>query len=193
MDPRDSSALGDFVAALRRAALRYAVGGSVASSYFGEPRSTHDVDVLIELAPVDVEPLVRELKHDFLVDREHFEDALARGTNLNAIHARTFTRIHVYLARDDVLDRAQLELGIPAPLREGSEEQIQVTSPVVLVLRKLDWFRRGNAISERQWKDVVAILKRQRVQLDRGLLDELAARTGLAHLLHHAIEDAGAA
>jgi len=193
MESRDARALSEFAAALERAGVRYAVGGSIASSYFGEPRSTLDVDILIELEPTRIPELVRELSRDFLVTEDDIRDAILRRTNFNAIHARAFTRMDVYIAGDSELDRAQLERRVEQPLHEHTSETIQVTAPEVLVLRKLDWFRKGQLLSDRQWLDVLGVLKKQAHHLDLAYMRDLASQTGLDYLLRRALDDAGLA
>lgn len=189
METRDARALAEFAQAVERAGLRYVVGGSVAAGFFGEPRSTLDIDILIEAAAHDTERLVATLDPQFLVARDALHDALERRTGFNAYHRTAFTKFDVYVASADALDRAQLEHRRPKPLFDGSAEFVHVTSAELIVLRKLAWFRLGNLSSERQWRDVLGVLKHQRGRLDRALMDELASKTGLSYLLRRALEE----
>jgi len=58
------------------------------------------------------------------------------------------------------------------------------------VLRKLEWFRRGGEVSDRQWRDVVGILRAQGARLDRPDLTRWAERLGVVDLLTHALDEA---
>ena len=67
----------------QRCGLRYSVGGSLASTLQGEPRSTLDVDVLVELPADRVDALVRDLGADFFVDHDSVARAVRQGTSVN--------------------------------------------------------------------------------------------------------------
>jgi len=191
MELRDARSLGEFARAVDTAGLRYVVGGSVAAGYYGEPRATLDVDVLVEAGASDASRLATSLQAEFLVTADAVRDAVEHGSSFNAFNRSAFTKIDVYVAGDGELDRAQLASRRAQPLFEGSETLIWVTSPEILVLRKLDWFRRGRMMSERQWLDVLGILKQQRERLDRRVMDDSARRVGLEYLLRRATDDAG--
>ena len=60
-----------------------------------------------------------------------------------------------------------------------------------IILQKLHWFQLGNRVSERQWDDVLGVLKVQRKRLDFDYLKDWASRTGVEDLLRQAYEDAG--
>ena len=59
------------------------------------------------------------------------------------------------------------------------------------MLAKLQWYRDGGGVSDRQWNDVLGVLKVQGATLDRAYLEEWARELGLTDLLRRALEDAG--
>ncbi len=189
MEIRDARALSDFARAVESVGLRYVVGGSIAAGYFGEPRATLDIDVLIEVHVNDLDRLTAAFAEHFLMTRDALCDAFEKHIAFNAYHRASFTKFDVYVAVDDSLDRAQLERRQPKLLLEGSDEVVYVTSAEVIVLRKLAWFRRSNLTSELQWRDVLGVIKQQGSRLDRNLMVELAAATGLTYLLRRAFEE----
>lgn len=65
-----------------------------------------------------------------------------------------------------------------------------VDTPENVVLRKLEWFRRGGGVSERQWRDVVGVLRAQKGRLDEGYLEDWASRLGVGSLLRQASSEA---
>lgn len=74
----------------------------------------------------------------------------------------------------------------------GAPRGIWVTSAEDQVLRKLDWYRQGERVSDRQWRDVVGILRVHRGSIDRAYLATLAQRLGLATDLDEALRQAEA-
>ena len=67
---------------LENLGVAYLVGGSLASSLYGQPRSTQDVDVVADLRPEHVAPLVAALSDDFYLDEPAIRDAVERRSTL---------------------------------------------------------------------------------------------------------------
>ena len=74
---------------------------------------------------------------------------------------------------------------------ERDSKPVFVTSPEVIVLRKVDWYRRGGGASEHQWRDVLGVLKVQGSRLDTTYLRDMARELGLDALLERALAEAG--
>ncbi len=186
MTPQPLAALEQLVHALERLGVAYAVGGSVAAGAWGEPRATNDVDLLAALGEEHVKPLAAALSGGFYVDEDLVRQAVASHTAFNVIHLASYLKIDVFVEGEDVLDVEQLERSVERPLAPGSSREYRVTSPEVIVVRKLDWYRLGGESSERQWRDVLAILRLRSDSLDQGLLASLASAKGLGDLLERA-------
>jgi hypothetical protein len=163
--------------------IPFVVGGSLASGSWGEPRSTHDVDVLIRLDGDRVELLVSELRPSFYVDLESVRDAVREARAFNVIHLGRYQKIDLFVAGPDALDVAQLESPIHKQIAPDLVRRFPVTAPELIVLRKLDGYCKGGMASERQWRDVLAVLRVQSGRLDAQLMDRLAGRSGLTKLL----------
>ena len=185
------SALLTVVDAFDTLGIQYAVGGSVASSIFGEPRSTADVDVLVALFAHHVEPLIARWNAGFYVDESAVREALRTRSSFNVVHLETMDKIDVFVAGNDLLDREQMSRRRAVQLDSEPERTIYVTAPENIVLRKLDWYRISGGVSDRQWRDVVGVIKMQGASLDRDYLDEIAVETGLTELLTRALGEAG--
>ena len=175
--------------ALDAAGATYLVGGSLASSLQGIPRSTQDVDLLAGLAAAGVEAFVRALGDDFYADLERIHDGVARRASFNVIDLRNGFKADVYLATDDSFVRSQLERRQRVELRPGLVLPFATAEDVVL--QKLRWYRLGSGVSERQWLDALGVLKVQGGRLDRAYLDRWAANLDLTDLLTRALEAAG--
>ena len=182
-------ALGPVLGALRALGVRHYVGGSIASSAHGVPRASIDADVVAELLPRHADPLAVTLGESYYVSAERVRDAVHRRGSFNVIHLETMVKVDVFVSRDRPFDRRAFDRARAAILEGGSE--IPVSSPEDTVLAKLEWFRRGGEVSERQWADVVGVL-RAGGPLDEAHLREGAAELGVADLLARAIEEAKA-
>ncbi len=183
-------ALSLLVERLEQLSIPYVVGGSIASSTHGEPRATRDIDVLVALDEEAIAPLVAALGADFYVDAASVHEARRLGRSFNVIHLHFFQKIDVFVAGDDLLDREQLARRVVAR-PEPETRPVFVTSPELIVLRKLDWYRRGGEASARQWRDVLGVLKVQGPRLDRAYVRRMARELGLADTLELALAESG--
>ncbi len=163
-------------------AIPYALGGSVASSLFGEPRSTVDVDVAIDLAVESEDRLLESLQGEFYVPLDSARLAIRTRSSFNVLGAEAAAKVDVFVLGDGLLDRMQIERRVWVPLF-GEGSGVWVTSPEDQVLRKLDWFRLGGRVSDRQWRDVVGLLTIQANSLDFEYMRSCASELGLTELL----------
>ncbi len=166
--------------------IPYAVGGSMASSLFGEPRMTVDVDIAIRLASSREAGLLERTEAEFYVPREAARLAMRTHASFNLLDLPSALKVDLFVLGDGLLDRLQIDRRIRVTLPEPDFE-IWVTSPEVQVLRKLDWYLQSD--SDRQWRDVVGIL-RTTGSMDTDFLREIAGEVGLEDLLADALDEA---
>lgn len=169
---------------LDRMGVTYTIGGSIAASFAGEPRASIDVDIVAALAETDVPSLVAALEHDFYVDAHALARAVRSHGSTNLIHDATQLKIDIFIAGGTPLDMQQLARRRRVDLDAGS---IYVHPPEDILLQKLRWFRRGGETSDRQWRDILAIVRTQGERLDRVYLAEHAPTLGVADLLAQAL------
>lgn len=181
--------LGLFVRALEALEIPYFVGGSFASSFHGLPRSTQDADLVADLALEHVSPLIAHLGKGFYLDDERLSSAIRTRSSFNALHLPTMFKIDVFLLSDDPLARQEMERRQRHHLGEGVDAYF--ASAEDTVLQKLRWYQLGNRVSERQWNDLLGVLRVQGDRLDRGYLDWGAGHLGVEELLAEALEAAG--
>jgi hypothetical protein len=186
------AALAPVVAALEGAGAAYRIGGSVASSALGVPRSTLDVDVVTDLGPEQVAGFASALEADYYVDADMIRDAIARRACFNLIHLATMLKIDVFIVGLRPFDRVAFARRVDRPLGEEPDARtFALRSPEDVILKKLEGYRIGGEVSERQWTDAVGVLKIQGGRLDLDYLRRWAADLGVADLLAKALAHAG--
>lgn len=165
--------------------VEWVLGGSLASSIVGEPRSTLDIDLAVALQGSDVAPLMAAVRDDYYVSEEMVLEAVEHGSSFNLLHYETAIKIDVFVLTDDPLDQRQLSGRQAVEVDAG--HRVWIGSPIDQVLRKLRWFRSGGEVSDRQWRDVLAILTVQAHRIDRDELRAAAEQLGLGDLVTRAI------
>lgn len=177
--------------ALERLDVDYAIGGSFASSIYGEMRATQDVDVIARLRPFHVFPLLRMISPVFYVDGEAVRSAIERNRSFNAIHTEWAEKIDVFVPADSRWTEYQLRRREPKVVDAETGRRAYFVSAEDVVLSKLSWFRRGGEVSEQQWRDVQGVLRLRGTELQFDYMGERAAELGITDLLARARTEAG--
>lgn len=186
----------DLIAALRPVAeafdalgVRYFLGGSIASSAHGVARASLDADVIAELDPSHIERLAHHLREAYYVPIEQMLTAAAERRSFNLIHLATMFKIDVFVSKNRPFDRSAAARARPQAIGDRTNRQFFVASAEDTVVAKLEWFRSGGETSERQWWDIVGVL-RVGGAADHVYLRRWAADLGVGDLLERAIVDA---
>ncbi len=185
------AALMPVIEALGALGVRCYVGGSVASSIHGVPRASIDADVVAELGPDHVAPLAARLRPSFYLDESRMRDAVERRRSFNLIHLATMFKIDLFVSKGRPFDREALTRARFEALGDAPDApRAPIASPEDTLLAKLEWFRLGGESSERQWADIVGLLRARAQQLDHGHLGVWANALGVADLLERATREA---
>lgn len=171
--------------------IEYVVTGSVASGFVGEQRLTHDVDVLVEIPADAEEPLLKALAGDFYVPEAFARTALRSRSMFNVLHLASHLKVDLIPAKDDRLTREQFATRTRVRYEGAAPLDTYIAAPEVIVLSKLDWFRRGSGASDQQWRDIKGVLKVQGPRLNLAYLRQLAEETGLTELVARALTESG--
>ena len=163
--------------------IPYFVGGSIASSIYGEPRATQDVDMIAELKARHVRPLIAATQNAFYIAEEDVFHAVSRFRSFNVLHLETMTKVDIFVLGTDALDREEMRRRQP---RFVAGTRLVVATPEDIALQKLIWFRKGGGVSDRQWRDVLGVLKVQAERLDWDYLKHWAESLNLSDLLQRA-------
>jgi hypothetical protein len=173
--------------AFEQLGVRYAVGGSLSSSLHGVMRSTLDVDIIADLQPEHIQPLASLLSPEFYVDNEMMRTAIETHGSFNLVHYETAFKVDVFIPKLRPFDRNQLERRTPATVTTDPERSLYVTSPEDVILSKLEWYRMGGEVSDRQWRDVLGVLKTRAGGIDLDYLRHWAEELRVSDLLERAL------
>ena len=164
----------------------WVTGGSLASSVHGEPRATQDVDMVVDLRARHVKPLWEALRRDYYADADEMHAAVKGATSFNAVHYDSAIKVDFFIAGDDAFEAERLANRQRVELPAGV---LYVDTAEHALLRKLEWYRRGGEVSERQWRDVQAITRIQGARLDHDRLRLWAERLGVTDLLQRVLSE----
>ena len=167
------AAIMPVIQALEELGVPYHIGGSVASSIYGILRATIDADLIADLHLEHVRPLVLQLQTDYYIDEDMIRDAIKRRSSFNVIHLDTMLKVDVYIPKSRSFDQEELLRVHQEVLLEGTRP-LNVASPEGTILNKLEWYRMGGEVSDRQWNDILGVLKVQGTHLDMAYLQRWA-------------------
>lgn len=185
------AAVGPVLDVLREIGVRHYVGGSIASSAHGVARASVDADVVAELRPEHADRLASALRGDYYVPEARVRDGIARRASFNVIHLETMLKVDVFVSKDRPFDRRAMDRARPSAPETGEGRPLPLASAEDTVLAKLEWFRRGGEASERQWADVLGVLRASGESLDRRYLEDGARELTVPDLLARALAEAG--
>ncbi len=170
--------------------IPYLIGGSLASTLYGMIRTTQDSDIVAEMRPKHLKPFVQALEKDFYVDEEMIADSIQHKSSFNIIHRESMFKVDVFIPQE----RPFLQSQFARVQRQSFDFETKVSanfcSPEDTILAKMEWYRLGGEVSERQWRDILGILKTRTGMLDLVYLKKWAGELSIGDLLERAIEEA---
>ena len=169
--------------------IPYCISGSVASSAKGIPRTTIDVDIVTIIPPGLVSALEKKLANTYYISKEAVIDAIKNQSSFNLIHLETLIKVDVYMMKTNAYDIVAFSRKSTDSINnEHPEEQFYMASSEDIILSKLNWYKMGFEVSERQWDDIIGVLKIQKDSLDFDYLQKWAANLKITDLLTKAYQ-----
>jgi hypothetical protein len=172
---------------LDRLVISYAIGGSVASSAHGLARATNDADLLADIRSENVKDFVEALENEFYVAEESIIDAIESRSSFNLIDYTTGFKIDVFIPKDRDFDRQQLANRVLVVIPTLSDKAYFMSAEDT-VLAKLEWYKAGDEISDRQWLDILGVIKLQAGKLNIEYMRDMAKNLGVLNLLDRALK-----
>ena len=164
---------------LERLGLSYALVGSFASGVYGEPRFTHDIDIVLELDASDITRFCQCFPSpDFYVSEIAVREAVRRLSPFNVIHPASGNKVDFILNRQDAWGRSQLARRQPIQL--FADRRGYVASPEDVILGKMVYYAEGG--SEKHLRDITGILRISGETVDREYIADFARRLSLSEI-----------
>ncbi|MGA1368082.1 MAG: hypothetical protein ACO394_06145 [Blastocatellia bacterium] len=170
----------------------YFIGGSIASSAHGIPRATTDIDLVAALTEDLVKPLGEKLSKSYSIEEAAVRRAVANLGSFNVIHLATMLKLDIFVRGSGEYEIEEARRAARIPFDDALEgRQFPVASAEDMIIVKLDWFRSGGEVSERQWSDITGLIKVRAQTLDWDYLWRWTGRKGTHHLLAKAVTETG--
>jgi hypothetical protein len=187
----DLDVVADALSRFHALGLQPLIGGSFASSAWGRPRQTHDLDIAIHLREEHVEDLIRAFKDDYMVGRSELESAVKDPTWPNGfqlLHYESTFKIDVFQSEDREYDRLVAQRSREIEISPGVLARYVAAEDIVLM--KLRRYELGSRVSDRQWNDLVQVIEIQGDAFDRDYLLHWADHFGVRELAEEALSEA---
>lgn len=169
--------------------VAYLIGGSLASTLHGMVRTTQDSDVIAEMRPEHLQPFILALQDEFYLDEEMIAEAIQHNSSFNIIHRETMFKVDVFIPRPRPFLQAQLDRAQRQTFSFETEISAKFAGPEDTILAKLEWYRMGGEVSDRQWRDILGVLKTRAGELDLEYLRKWAAELHVSDLLERALKE----
>ncbi len=173
----------EVLAVFESLAIPYVLGGSFASSFHGTPRQTRDADISVDPFPGQVEEVVASFGPDYYLDAGAIRQAHQARSCFNIINTTSGFKVDVFIKKDRPFDQSLMQRRIAVPFPDIPDREIDLATAEDTILLKLEWYRLGGETSDRQWSDILGVLRVQGDRLDDAYLDHWAAELKVADLL----------
>lgn len=169
--------------------IRYLIGGSLASSLYGIPRATQDVDIVAEIKYGDIPAIVNALQDSFYIDADMIREAIRYQRTFNIIHLGTMFKVDIFILKADSISQEEMSRRERYQISNDPESSLYLTSAEDIILHKLLWYQLSDKIYERQWTDVLGVIQVQYQNLDYSYLEQKAFQLNILPLLKKALAE----
>jgi hypothetical protein len=164
---------------LSGAGIPFMLVGSVAASYHGHPRSTFDIDAVVDADQETLFRFARSLGEGYYVSEESIREAVRSRIAFNVIDEASGYKADLIVRKDRPFSRMEFDRRMRVIILD---EIVEMATPEDVILSKLEWSKLGS--SERQWEDALQVARIQKEHLDLAYLEKWAVELGVADLWH---------
>jgi len=156
--------------------LRYLVTGSVVTIFFGEPRFTNDIDIVVDLPLEQIEAFCRAFpSSEFYVSEEAAREAVAGCGQFNIIHPTSGLKVDVIIPSDTPFNRSRFARG--TRVRPDEDYDACFASVEDVIIKKMEYYREGG--SEKHLRDITGVLRISGDRVDGAYIADWASQLGL--------------
>jgi hypothetical protein len=166
---------------LEKLGINYMLTGSMALVHYAMPRTTTDIDVVIELSLPDAEKFIKEFENDFYVPQNRVKDAIYRNFMFNILNQETIIKIDCVMLKTD--EFSQNAFARRQRVRYTEDFEVWIIGKEDLILSKMNWAKRSR--SEMQMRDVASILRNG---YDKDYVDFWAEKLGVEDILQECLQ-----
>jgi len=151
-----------------------------------------DVDIVADISRAQVSPLVEFLRDEYYVEEQMIKGAVSRVSSFNLIHLETMMKVDVFIQEKDAYHQSAIVWKLKDRLAEDDHDSVvYLSSPEDIILSKLSWYEQGGRVSERQWIDVLGVIKVKSDSLSTEYLIKWSHNLGVYDLLRQAFAESG--
>ncbi|MEQ1759785.1 MAG: hypothetical protein ABL986_15830 [Vicinamibacterales bacterium] len=173
------------VSILERLHIRYFVTGSTVTIFYGEPRFTNDIDVVVDLSADTVVEFCRQFpEDDFYVSAEAAMDAVHRHSMFNIIQPRSGLKVDVIVPAPSAFNRERFARA--RRVRAGEDWDASFSSPEDAILKKMEFHREGG--SDKHLRDIASVLRTSGDEIDTAYIERWAGTLGLTDVWRAILE-----
>lgn len=166
--------------------IAHLIVGSLSVNYYGQPRSTNDVDLVIDASPSELESFLTACAGDFETDSQYLFETITGTTRLVLTHRSTRFKVELFLLSDDPFALLRFSRRIPI---EYYGVHTFIPSKEDVVIQKLRWLARGKRAKDRD--DARMVLAVTGNQLDMEYIRSWTERHGSTRLLDDLLSEIG--
>lgn len=163
---------------LEKLGIAYMLTGSMALVYYAMPRTTVDIDIVIEFSIGDADRFIKEFEPDYYIPHGRIRDAIYRHKMFNILHQKTIIKVDCIISKNDEFQ--QKAFSRRKKINYAGFD-VWIISREDLILSKLNWAK--NTRSEIQLRDVANILRNG---YDENYVESWAKKLNLKDLLEEA-------
>ncbi|MGK7946451.1 MAG: hypothetical protein AB4058_18480 [Microcystaceae cyanobacterium] len=175
---------------LEKLEISYLVGGSLASTLFGEPRSTQDIDFIVDLEIEKINLFIDTFTPQFYLSESAIQEAINSQSSFNLIDPDSLGKIDIFILKQRPLNQSEFQRRQKLVVQENPARTLYLSTPEDAILQKIIWYKMTNQ-SDKQWRDILGIMKLQGTKLDRIYLDKWATELNLLPELNLAFAQSG--
>ena len=168
---------------LNKLKIEYMITGAYAVSFYGRPRTTHDIDINISISKEDIKKIYNAFKDSFYISEEQIEEAIKYQSMFNIIHNETIDKVDFWILKDDEFDKEKFRRKKKEVV---SGKAIFISSPEDVILSKLDWYKKSDI--QKHYDDVSGIFEIQQRNLDIDYVKKWAEKLSFLSILLEVIK-----